>query len=75
MNIKSEKEFFGDAYPWFRAILLTLLLVSLIGNIAAYYLGMTDSINFASLGFLAVFIIITAVVLRLLYKGITKLLK
>ena len=70
-----EREFFGNAYPWFRGILLTLMLVFLLGNIAAYYLGMTDSINFASLGVLAVLIIVIAVVLRLLYKGISKLFK
>ena len=70
-----EKNFFGNAYPWFRGIFLTIMLVSLIGNIAAYYLGMANGINLVSLGFLAFILIVSAVVLRLLYLVIIKIIK
>ena len=71
----NEKEFFGDVYPWYRWIFLTIMITLLIGEIAAYYFGVTDRLRFDFLGYVAVTIIIISAMLRWLYVIIRKLFK
>ncbi len=63
----NEKDFFGDAHPWYRAVFLTIMITLLVGEIAAYYLGIIDRLRFDFLGYMAFFLIIISVILRWLY--------
>ena len=69
-----EKDFFGRAYPWYRGFLLSIIGISLIGSLSAFYLGFTDCINFSALGLIVLTAILSSICFRLLYLGITKLL-
>lgn len=69
-----EKEFFGRAYPWFRSFLLSIIGISLIGNLSAFYMGLTDRIDFVAMGLIVLMAILIAICLRLLYLGIMKFL-
>lgn len=69
-----EKEFFGRAYPWYRGSLLSIIGISLIGSLSAFFMGLTDRIDFVAMGLIVLTTILIAICLRLLYLGIMKLL-
>lgn len=71
----NEKDFFGDAYPWYRGIFLAIMITLLVGEIAAYYFGITDRLRFDFLGYVAVTIIIISAMIRWLHITIRKLFK
>lgn len=71
----NEKDFFGDAHPWYRAIFLIIMITLLVGEIAAYYLGVIDRLRFDFLGYTAFFLIIISIILRWLYITIRRLFK